>query len=337
MEAEGPASGPGAEIAVGVDVGGTKILGLALGLGVGPTAGDGGAGALGAPVRVPTPSGVDAVLEAVGAVVEAVRVARGPGCTVGAVGVGLPGLVDRQGVLRVGPNLANIVDVAFAARLRERLGTPVTADNDATCAMWAEHQRGSARGARDAMLVTLGTGIGGGIVAGGALQRGANGFAAEPGHMVVDPNGPRCPCGGRGCWERFASGTGLGRLARDEANAGRAARIVALAGGDAESVRGEHVTAAAAEGDAEALEVLADFAWWVALGLANLVNLLDPELVVVGGGLADAGDLLLAPVRNAFGRLVMGGSHRPAVRIVGAELGEEAGAIGAALLAADRT
>ena len=111
--------------------------------------------------------------------------------------------------------------------------------------------------------------------------------------MVVDPNGPRCPCGQRGCWERFASGSGLGRLGREAAEAGRAPGLVSRAGGDPASVRGEHVTEAAAEGDPGALEVLRQFAWWVALGIANLENLLDPELVIVGGGLAEAGELLL--------------------------------------------
>ncbi len=150
------------------------------------------------------------------------------------------------------------------------------------------------------VLVTLGTGIGGGLIVGDELVRGAAGFAGEPGHMVVDPNGPPCPCGRRGCWERYASGSGLGRLGREAAEAGRAGAVVALAGGDPEAVRGEHVTAAAAGGDPEALAVMADFAWWVALGMANLVNLLDPEVVIIGGGLAEAGELLLGPTRAAF-------------------------------------
>jgi glucokinase len=249
------------------------------------------------------------------------------------VGVGLAGLVDDDGVLRFGPNLPGIVAFPFAARLRERLGVPIVVDNDATTAMWAELQLGAARGAREAVLVTLGTGIGGGYVTGGRLQRGAHGFAGEPGHMVVDPRGPLCPCGRRGCWERFASGSGLGRLARDAAAAGRAGAVVDLAGGDPEAVRGEHVTAAALAGDRGALAILREFGWWVALGIANLVNVLDPEVVVVGGGLAEAGELLLSPVRERFAELVLAPEHRPPVRIAAAELGERAGAVGAALLA----
>jgi glucokinase len=182
------------------------------------------------------------------------------------------------------------------------------------------------------VLVTLGTGIGGGVVAGGVLVRGANGFAGEVGHIVVDPDGPPCPCGKRGCWERFASGSGLARLGRLAADADRAHRVLALAGGDAADVRGEHVTAAAAEGDADAAAVLADFGWWVALGLSNLAEIFDPEAFVLGGGLVEVGPLLLEPVRAAFAGMVTGGRHRPPIAIVPAALGERAGAIGAASL-----
>jgi glucokinase len=153
--------------------------------------------------------------------------------------------------------------------------------------------------------------------------------------MCVDPQGPRCPCGRRGCWERFASGSGLARLARDAAFAGRIPGVVALAGGDAEDVRGEHVTRAAATGDHGALSVMADFGWWVALGIAALVNVLDPEVVVVGGGLVAAGDLLLEPTRAAYLDLVLAPAHRPPVEIRAAALGERAGAVGAALLTVD--
>ncbi|MBV9933561.1 MAG: ROK family protein, partial [Actinobacteria bacterium] len=174
---------------------------------------------------------------------------------------------------------------------------------------------------------------GGGIILGGSLFRGANGFAGEIGHVVVDPNGPFCPCGQRGCWERYASGSGLGWLGREVAVAGQAARVVALAGGDPEAVRGEHVTRAAAEGDAQALAVLDRFGWWVALGLANLANIFDPSRFVVGGGLVEAGTLLLEPVSRHFLELVEAVAHRPPIGIVAATLGERAGAIGAADLA----
>ena len=304
---------------IGVDVGGTKCLAVAV---------DDG-NAVVEELRVPTPNGPDAVVDAIA---EAVCALTSP---VDSIGVGIAGLVDRTGTLRVSPNLPGLIDLRLGARLAERLGTAVSVDNDATCAAWGEHEAGVARGTSHAVLVTLGTGIGAGIVVDGRIERGVNGFAGEPGHMIVDPDGPRCPCGRRGCWERYASGSGLGRLARDAAMAGRLDGVVELAGGDAEAVRGEHVTAAARSGDSEAIEVMDDFGWWVALGIANLVNILDPEMVVIGGGLVEAGELLLKPVRAAYQELVMSADHRPPVAIVPAQLGEHAGAIGAALLSSD--
>ncbi len=181
-------------------------------------------------------------------------------------------------------------------------------------------------------MVTLGTGIGAGIISGGVLFEGEAGLAGEPGHMVVDPSGPPCPCGRRGCWEMFASGTGLSRLARDAAHAQRIDAAVELAGGDPEDVRGEHVTQAARSGDEGSLAVLGELAQWIALGLANLANLLDPKVIVLGGGLVDAADLLIDPVRACFEELLMASAHRPPISIVAAELGDRAGAIGAALL-----
>ncbi|MGI8661620.1 MAG: ROK family protein [Acidimicrobiales bacterium] len=304
-------------VTVGIDVGGTKILAIAL---------DEHGAPVGEPVRVATPRGGDALLDAIAAVVTTFD-------GVAAVGVGIPGLVDRSGTVRVGPNLPGVAELPVARLLQSRLDVPVVVDNDATCATWAESRVGAATGATEMLLVTLGTGIGGGIIAGGVLQRGANGFAGEPGHMVVDPKGPRCPCGSKGCWERYASGSGLGRLAREAAEAGRADRVVELAGGDPDDVRGEHVTRAAAEGDEGALAVMDELGWWAALGIANLVALLDPQVVVVGGGLVAAGELLLAPIRDAFPGIVFAADHRPPVGIVAAALGEQAGAVGAALLA----
>ena len=313
-------------LVAGVDLGGTKILARitdpARPLDALATA------------RVDTPRGADRIVEAIADVVDHVTGLAGAG-EVAAIGVGAAGLVSRDGVVRTAPNLAGVVDLDLRGRLHAVTGRAVVVENDATCAMVAEHRVGAALGARHACLVTLGTGIGGGLVVEGELVRGADGLAGEPGHMVVDPSGPPCPCGRRGCWERFASGSGLGRLARDAAEAGRADRVMALAGGDAEAVRGEHLTRAALEGDADALEVMRSFAWWVALGLANLATLLDTEIMVIGGGLAAAGSLLLDPTRESFAEHLLGASHRPPVTIVLAALGPDAGAIGAALLAAD--
>ncbi len=307
---------------IGVDLGGTKCLGVLLD----------DEGRIIDEVRIPTPRGAEAIAAALGDVA-AELVRRGSSTSVPGVGIGAPGLVDTAGVLRYAPNLPGVHDLALAGPLASRLGRPVVVENDASCAGWAEYVAGAGRGCDDTLLATLGTGIGGGIVLGGKLFRGHHGFAGEIGHMVIDPGGPPCPCGQRGCWERFASGSGLGRLAREAAVAGRARRVVELAFGDPEAVRGEHVTAAAAEGDSEATAIMTDFAWWVALGLANLANAFDPQLFVLGGGLVEAGEVLMEPVRQAFARLVEGAEHRPRVDIVPAELGEHAGAIGAALLA----
>ncbi|MEW6154745.1 MAG: ROK family protein [Actinomycetota bacterium] len=309
-------------VTVGLDVGGTKVLGVAM-----------AGGEVVAEERVATPARGDDLLDALVSLVGSLgRAAAGRG-PVGAVGVGVPGLVDRRGVLRFAPNLRGASGLAVAEGLAARTAVAVEVDNDATCAAWGEHELGAARGLDEVVVVTLGTGIGGGIVTGGRLWRGANGFAGEVGHMVVDPAGPACPCGRRGCWERLASGSGLGRLAREAAEAGVATRIVELAGGSPDDVRGEHVSAALAEDDAEAAEVMGAFARWVAVGLGNLANLLDPQAFVIGGGLVGSGEALLGPVRKAFAAEVEAAGVRPEIDIVAATLGERAGAIGAACLA----
>lgn len=252
----------------------------------------------------------------------------------GALGVGVPGLVDVGGVVRFAPNLKGVADTELGAILRRALpGVSLWIGNDANAACWGEHQRGAGVGYEDMLMVTLGTGVGGGLVSRGRLWEGSNRFAGEFGHMVVEANGRLCPCGKRGCWERYASGDGLGFLGRQMAMAGDAPAVLGRAGGVGEAVRGEDVSAAAADGDGVATEIMSRFGWWVALGLANLVNALDPQVIVVGGGLVDAGDLLLEPVRRSFAELVEAVDVRPVVPIVAATLGPSAGAVGAALLA----
>jgi glucokinase len=322
-------------VTLGIDVGGTKILGLAL---------DGGGRVL-AEAKEATPRVVpaegageragEAVVVAIAEVAEQLRRSLGDDRgRVSGAGVGVPGLVDDDGTLSFAPNLPGGEGLDVRGRVTERLGgLKVVVDNDATCAVVGEWIYGAAAGATDAVVVTLGTGIGGGLVVNKQVTRGAHGFAGEIGHMVVDPSGPSCPCGKRGCWERFASGSGLGRLAREAAHAGRLDEVLRAVGGDPEAVRAEDVTAAAAAGDATAQAVLEELGWWLALGLANLANLLDPSLFVLGGGLVDALDLVLEPVRAAFDELVEGRHRRPEVMICLASLGERAGAIGAAVLA----
>jgi glucokinase len=307
----------------GVDIGGTKILGVVVDE-TDPSL------TVKAEHRVPTPSGPVAVLDAISDVVRALD--RQVPTPVQSVGVGIAGLVDLKGILRFSPNLPTLTDMAVPQELESRLGLPIHVDNDANCAAWGEHVAGAGRGVADMVCVALGTGIGAGIVVGGHLLRGGLGYAGEAGHMILDPAGPVCPCGRRGCWERLGSGSGLGRMARDAAEAGRLDRALELAGGDVSAVRGEHAGDAAQEGDEQALELLRQFAWWVALGIANLVTLLDSTTVVVGGGLIEIGEPLLAPVREHYRRLVMAPGQRTEVRIVAAELGERAAAVGATLL-----
>ena len=190
-------------------------------------------------------------------------------------------------------------------------------------------------GIDDALVVTLGTGIGGGIIAGGRVYRGAHGFAAEIGHWQFERDGARCACGEPGHWEACGSGQALGRLGREAAAEGRAPALLALAAGDATRVTSLEVAAAAEAGDAGALLVLEAWVTDVALGFAGLVNILDPALIVVSGGLVELGDLLLAPLRAAFADRIEGAAYRPPVPIVPARLGDLAGVIGAAALARD--
>ncbi len=323
---------PAAGVTYGIDIGGTKVLGVALGP----------ADNVVAEARVPTPTGTreivgshvaEAVAQVVGDLDRGLGAAAG-GPSAAPVGVGAPGMVDRRGRLCFAPNLPQAHEVDWTELIGARVpGRRVVIENDANLAVLAEHQLGAARGFRHVVMVTLGTGIGGGIVIDGRVEVGSAGFAGEIGHMVVDPTGPACPCGRRGCWERFASGAGLGVLAREAALAGRLGEVVRVAGGDPESVRGEDVSAAAAAGDPAAQRVIEEVGWWVGFGLANLACVLDPECFVLGGGVVQAGDLLLDSARAAFGDLVEGGDRRPRARIVPATFGERAGAVGAALAA----
>ena len=310
-------------VAAGIDVGGTKCLGVVI-----DAAGD-----VVAESRRPTPRG-EAVIGALAGVFEDLQAEVGP---VPVLGVGVPGLVTLDGVLRASPNIPDVAELDVAGRLGARIDVPLVVGNDATWAALSEWRVGAGRGVDDLVMVTLGTGIGGGVVAGGRLIVGANGFTGEFGHMVVDPNGPPCVCGRRGCWERFASGSGLAQLARVAAVGGRLRRVVQMAGGEPALVRGEHVQDAAREGDEAALAVVDEFARWVALGLVNLTNALDPAMLVLGGGLAEGADLYLEPIERWFGALLYSPQLRSHPALAFASLGERAGAIGAALAAAERS
>ena len=239
-------------------------------------------------------------------------------------------------MLQSSPNVPDVIELDVAGRLADRLGRRVAVGNDATCAALAEWSVGAGRGVDDMVMVTLGTGIGGGIVAGGRLVVGANGFTGEFGHMVVDPNGPPCPCGRPrllgalrvGVGARPAGPDGGGRWPAAARRRGRRRRP----GAGARRAR----PGGGPGGRRAALAVIDEFARWVALGLVNLTNALDPAAFVLGGGLAEGADLYLAPIQRWFRALLYAPELRPHPALAFAELGERAGAIGAAMFAASR-
>ena len=308
----------------GLDIGGTKVLGVAVHPDD-PTT-------VVAARRDATIADSDALISTI---VEMVRSLESD-CetTFSAIGVGIAGLVDPTGVLRYSPNIDGVLNLDIRRRLRAALRRPVAVENEATAAAWAESLHGAARGSRHVALVALGTGLGTGFVFDGHLYRGWNGFAGESGHMTVEVSGPEHVTGARGPWEYYASGTGLGRLARQAAARGDLDRAVAAAGA-ASAIRGEHVHALVAAGDPDALAVLDEFCYYTAVGVANLVHVLDPEMVVIAGGLVDIGEPLVRGIESWTHRLVLGGEQRRRVQVVPAQLGNRAGAIGAALLASE--
>ena len=305
--------------AIGVDVGGTKTEALRVT----------DAGQIEARSRLPTPAKDQAAtLGTIEQVVEDVLTDD-----VVAVGMGAAGLVDvSTGVLLAAPNIA-WRNVPLRERIAGRFDRPVTVDNDATAAAWAEHLLGAGRGYRHLLFVGVGTGIGGGIVIDGRLTRGAHGLAGEIGHIIVEPGGPVCGCGNRGCWEQVAGGHALARAGARAVLDDPESEIAKLARGDPARATGELVARAAAAGDGAAVAIVAEVGHRLGEGIAGLVNVLDPEAVVVGGGVSELGAPLLDPIRERFLEAVEFADVRPEVTIVAAALGNDAGAIGAAMLA----
>ncbi len=247
-----------------------------------------------------------------------------------AVGVGVAGLVAwPSGVFVWGPHVASS-NVPLRANLEAALEVPVVVDNDANAAAWGELNLGSGRGHRNLLLVTLGTGIGGALIIEGRIHRGGS-FAGEIGHITYEPGGLPCDCGKRGCWETVASGPALVRLARNSIaqnpNGTLAHRL------KIDTVRGEDITEAADSGDETARGLVAQVGAGLGLGLCNLIAVLDPEVVIVGGGLGSVGESLLGPARRVAADALHGASHRMVPPILVAGLGPWAGAVGAALLA----
>ena len=257
---------------------------------------------------------------------------------VGAIGVAAAGFVnsERSSVL-FAPNIA-WRDYPLRERVRALLDDDdvrVVVENDANAAGWAEFRFGAGRDVDDMLMLTVGTGLGGACIVGGKLVRGAWGVAAEVGHMRVVPGGHYCGCGHEGCWEQYASGSALVRDAQAAlvVDAERGAALLALAGGDPDKLTGPQITEAAQGGDALAISLLAQLGRWIGEGSASVAALLDPALVVIGGGVGAAGDLLLRPARTAFADQLSARGHRPEAAIMLASMGNEAGIVGAADLA----
>jgi glucokinase len=309
------------ELTIGVDVGGTKIA-----AGVVDAAGH-----ILQKVRIRTPAATAELVE--DGIVEAVLQLKA-GHEVSAVGVAAPGFVDAQRTtLRFTPNLP-MADRPLRATIGPRVGLPVVVENDASAAAWGEYRFGGGRGVTDVVLLTVGTGLGGGIVLDGRLLRGAFGIAGEFGHVRIVPGGLPCGCGNRGCWEQYTSGRALIRqahaLARSDPQ--QASGLLELAGGDVDAIGGAMITQAAQKGDLAAIDLLAELGGRGG-GIADIAVVLPRGVVVMGGGVSEAGELLLEPARKAYRESLSAGRHRPHLVIRGAELGNDAGLIGVADLA----
>jgi len=311
-------------LSIGVDIGGTKVA----------------AGVVDEQGRVidrelrATPGHDVAETEAIIVEVVAALAARHQ---VSAVGVGAAGwIANDYATVLFSPHLA-WRDEPLRAALSGRIRLPLVVENDANAAAWAEYRFGAAQGERFVVCVTLGTGIGGGLVIDGVLYRGESGIACEYGHMTLVPDGRRCACGNRGCWEMYASGRALARDAQELVGESpmAAARLIELAG-SVDELTGPVVTAAAAEGDPAAEAICTAMGRWLRRWLANLAAVLDPSIFVIGGGVSQAGELLLRPAREEFAHMLTGRGFRPAAAIVPAALGPDAGLVGAADIARRR-
>jgi glucokinase len=312
-------------LTIGVDVGGTKVAAGVVD----------GKGTILQSTRRPTPA--DDPTQVEDAIADAVRelVASHE---VEAIGLGAAGFVDAaRATVMFAPNLP-WREAPLREALEARLGMPTVVENDANAAAWAETRFGAGRGEDHVIVLTVGTGIGGGIVLDGQLLRGRFGAAAEIGHLNIVPDGRRCGCGLQGCWEQYASGRALVQEAYEQATASPAIarQMLDLVGDDASLITGPIVTEAAQGGDVAALQCFDELGRWLGRGMAQLAAILDPAIFVIGGGVSAAGDLLRDPAEQAFMKHLTGRGHRPAARIRMAELGPEAGIVGAADLARTR-
>lgn len=285
--------------------------------------------------RAPTPSGEAALDDAIVAVVSGLAARH----KIGGVGLAVAGFVttDRRSVM-FAPHLA-WRNAAVADRISARLELPVVLEHDANAAILAEHRFGAAQGSRVALLVAIGTGIGGGLLLDGKLFRGAHGVAPELGHLRLVPHGRPCSCGKFGCWERYCSGTALSASAVEllARHPGRSTVLAREASIDARTVTGRKVAAAARDGDPLARRAMAELATWLGEGLALVADIYDPEIVVIAGGVSESAPMFLDDAREHYRKSITGAGYRPLARIRTAQLGDDAALVGAATLAADRS
>jgi glucokinase len=313
-------------LTIGVDIGGTKVLGGV----VDPS------GHVLAQARRATPA--DDPRKTQHMIAEVIMELAGTH-EVDAVGVGAAGWIDAErSIVQFAPNLA-WRNEPLREEIARQVNLPVVVENDANAAAWAEFQFGAGTDAGGSMvLCTVGTGIGSGVILGGQVFRGAHGIAGEMGHTNAVPEGHPCGCGRRGCLEQYASGTALVRFAQAAAteSADSAAALLDIAGGDPSAITGTMVTAAARDGDPAALSAFDQVGYWLGIGFSDIVQVLDPHVIVIGGGVAEAGGLLLDPARRAYQQALYQRGRLPVAEIRGALMGNLAGVVGAADLARRR-
>lgn len=274
-------------LTIGVDIGGTKIAAGVVD----------DAGTILDTHTVPTPPTADAIVDAISSAVTA----AGKGHHIEAVGIGAAGYVDeKRATVLFAPNI-DWRHEPLKDKVEQRVGLPVVVENDANAAAWGEYRYGAGQGHEDVICITLGTGLGGGIIIGNKLRRGRFGVAAEFGHIRVVPDGLLCGCGSQGCWEQYASGRALVRYAKQRANATpeNAEILLGLGDGSPDGIEGKHISMAARQGDPVAVDSYRELARWAGAGLADLASLFDPSAFIVGGGLSDEGELVLDPIRKS--------------------------------------
>jgi glucokinase len=313
-------------LALGIDLGGTKILTAVANAEGNMLARDHSI----TPAREGPPAVIQSILESASRALEQAQITA---ADLAAIGVGAPGLSNPEtGILFTSPNLPDWKDVPLRDIIERELGKKTFLINDANAAALGELFFGAGRGAKDFIYITLSTGIGGGIIIDGKIYTGSIGTAGELGHMTIDDKGPLCKCGNRGCWETLASGTALARDARQRIEEGSKTSILDYADGDPAKVTAEVIHQAAREGDRLAKECIISTGYYVGVGLANLVNIFNPEVIVIGGGLSNIGDMLLEPAFEEARRRAFQPSYQ-AVRFARAELGRNSGVLGAAAFA----